>query len=166
MEELIDIYDENRTLTGEVLPRKTKLPKGKYMLYVIALIRNREGKILVTRRSLDKKWAAGSWEIPGGGAHMGESSFDAVKREVAEETGIHIEEENSKVIYSYRNDDENGDNYFTDIYMCDAEFGIEDVKIQESEVIDVRLVTPDEIERLHDINGFLHYERIRTAMAQ
>lgn len=164
MEELIDIYDENRQLTGEVLPRKTKLPKGKYMLYVIALIRNPEGKILVTRRSLDKKWAAGSWEIPGGGAHKGETSFDAVKREVAEETGIHIEEEKSKVIYSYRNDDEHGDNYFTDIYMCDASFGIEDVTIQETEVIDVKLVAPAEIDRLHESDGFLHYERIRTAM--
>lgn len=164
MEELIDIYDENRVLTGEVLPRKTKLPKGKYMLYVIALIRNEEGKILVTRRSLDKKWAAGSWEIPGGGAALGETSFDAVKREVFEETGIRITKEKSRVIYSYRNDDEGGDNYFTDIFMCDACFNIGDVTIQEREVIDVRLVTLDEINRLHETDGFLHYERICTAI--
>ena len=164
MEELIDVYDENRVLTGEVLPRKTKLPKGKYMLYVIAIIRNQEGKILVTRRSLDKHWAAGSWEIPGGGASQGETSFDAVKREVVEETGISITEECSRVIYSYRNDDDGGDNYFTDIYVCDAVFDINDVTIQEREVIDVRLVTLDEISELHNTDGFLHYERICAAI--
>lgn len=166
MEELIDIYDKNRQLTGEVVPRKTKLPSGKYMLYVIALIRNQEGRILVTRRSLDKHWAAGSWEIPGGGADHGESSFEAVKREVAEETGLSIEAANSRVVYSYRNDDPNGDNYFTDIYVCDAVFDINDVTIQEREVIDVRLVTLDEISELHDTDGFLHYERICTAIKQ
>ena len=166
MDELIDIYDENRVLTGEVLPRKTKLPKGKYMLYVIALIRNSEGRILVTKRSLDKKWAPGSWEIPGGGAAKGETSFDAVKREVFEETGIRITKEKSQIVYSYRNDDESGDNYFTDIFVCDADFTVDDVKVQEREIIDVKLVTFDEIDMLHEKDGFLHYDRIQKAMSE
>lgn len=165
MEELIDVYDENRALTGEVLPRKTKLPKGKYMLYVIALIRNPEGKILVTKRSMDKKWAPGSWEIPGGGAAKGETSFEAVRREVLEETGIQITEDDSEIVYSYRNDDEGGDNYFTDIFVCDAVFTIDDVKVQEREIIDVKLVDLDEIEELYKKDGFLHYDRICLAMA-
>ncbi len=161
MTEMIDVYDVNRNKTGEILPRKTKLEKGKYMLYVIALLKNCEGKILVTRRTMDKKWAAGAWEIPGGAACAGETSEIAVTREVLEETGVDISKGKKEVVYSYRNDDENGDNYFTDIYLCEVDFTIDDVTIQESEVMDVRLVTADEIDALKETNGFLHYERIK-----
>jgi 8-oxo-dGTP pyrophosphatase MutT (NUDIX family) len=165
-EELIDIYDENRNFTGIVLPRKTKLTKGQYMLYVLAAVCNKDGKILITKRSLDKKWAAGSWEIPGGGADSGETSVEAVCREVLEETGIKISPENSKVIYSYRNDDaKSGDNYFADIYLCKVDFKLTDVTIQEDEVIDVRLATMDEIKELKEKDGFLHYERLCQALA-
>ena len=39
MAELIDIYDEQRRPTGEVVPRKGSfLREGQFMLYVLALI--------------------------------------------------------------------------------------------------------------------------------
>lgn len=166
MEELIDIYDEDRKYTGVTVPRKTKLEKGRYMLYALALIQNQDGRILVTRRSLNKKWAPGSWEIPGGGALAGEDTTTAVCREALEETGIRLEPENVRVIYSYRNDDEGGDNYFNDIFLCKSEFDISDVKIQKEEVLDVRLVTVDEIRELHKTDGFLHYERLMKGLEQ
>ncbi len=163
--EMIDIYNDNRELTGEVLPRKTKLTKGKFMLYVYALIKNQDGKYLVTKRALDKKWAAGEWEVPGGGAMAGESSRDAVRREVLEETGLEIDEENATVLYAYKNEDlESGDNYFADIYVCSKTFNIDDVKVEKTEAIDVRLVTFEEIKELYDKDGFLHYKRICEAL--
>ena len=135
MAEMIDIYDENRKKTGEVADRKTKLKKGNYMLYVVALLQNAEGKFLVTKRTMDKKWAAGAWEIPGGGVALGETSETAVIREVLEETGIDISNANNRVIYSYRNDDEGGDNYFMDMYLCTLDFSLANVVMQESEVM-------------------------------
>ena len=60
------------------------------MMYVLAILENEEGKFLVTQRALDKKWAAGGWEMPGGGAKSKESSLDAIKREVKEETGLDV----------------------------------------------------------------------------
>ncbi len=165
MEELIDVYDENRVFTGITVPRKTRLEQGRYMLYALALIENCEGKILITKRALTKKWAPGSWEIPGGGAHAGENTTDTVCRETFEETGIRVEPENVRVLYSYRNDDKGGDNYFNDIFLCRADFTIDDVVIQNEEVIDVRLATVDEIKQLHETDGFLHYERILTALS-
>lgn len=164
MEELIDVYDENRVFTGVTVPRKTKLEKGRYMLYALALLENEEGRILITRRALTKKWAPGSWEIPGGGVHTGEDTTTAVCREALEETGIRVLPENARVLYSYRNDDPKGDNYYNDIFLCKADFSIEDVAIQEEEVIDVRLATVEEIKELHHSDGFLHYERIMSAL--
>ena len=165
MSEMIDIYDENRNKTGLVLPRKTKLEKGQYMLYVIALIENGNGQYLVTQRTMDKKWAAGHWEIPGGGVAAGESAFQAVCREVFEETGLDTSNCEEKVIYSYRNEDlERGDNYFTDIFVLNIDFTLEDVKVDPEEVMDVKLADVKEIKRLNDEIGFLHYKRICEAL--
>lgn len=165
MPEMIDIYDENRNFTGLTLPRKTKLVKGQFMIYVIALIENEKGEFLVTQRTMDKKWAAGHWEIPGGGASAGETSFQAVCREVLEETGLDVSGCEPNVIYSYRNEDlDHGDNYFTDIYLLHKDFDLSEVTVQEHEVMDVKLADFDEITRLNDSIGFLHYKRICEAL--
>ena len=42
--------------------------------------------------------------MPGGGAKSKESSLDAIKREVKEETGLDVI--NGHVVYSYFNEDE------------------------------------------------------------
>lgn len=165
--EMIDIYDDDRKFTGVTLPRKTRLEKGQYMLYVLALIQNDDGKFLVTQRAMDKKWAAGQWEIPGGGSMAGETSLDALKREVYEETGLDISSDNISVIYSYKNYDEKyGDNYFADIYLVKKSFSLEDVNLDAREVTNMKLASLEEIDSLHNTDGFLHYKRIHEALDQ
>ena len=165
MPEMIDIYNEERELTGQQLPRKTKLGKGQFMLYVLALLQNQEGKFLITRRALDKKWAAGAWEIPGGGASAGETSRDALNREILEETGLDVSGADAEVIYSYRNEDlKSGDNYFADIYLCRLNFSEKDAVLQKEEAIDMKLASFEEITELQEKDGFLHYERICQAL--
>ncbi|MCR5271780.1 MAG: NUDIX hydrolase [Lachnospiraceae bacterium] len=166
MGELVDIYDDNRVKTGEVIDRTTKLEKGKYILYVLAIVKNNEGRYLVTRRSLDKKWAAGKWEIPGGGTKAGETSLEAVKREVFEETGLDVSLCDARVVYSYKNEDEGGDNYFVDMYLIEKDFSKEDVKCDMTETMDIALVSLEEIEAVHKKDGFLHYERLMTALTE
>ncbi len=170
--EYIDIYDENRHRIGNPVPRKGAfMQKGQYMLYVLALLEDREGRFLITRRALDKKWAAGSWEVPGGGAQAGEDAFTAVTREVREETGLVLTEHglmeiDRKPIYSYANVDEaRGDNYFVDIFHFHLDFTEKDITIEEEESIDGRLASIGEIADIHKAQGFLHYERILEALA-
>ncbi|WP_164120986.1 NUDIX hydrolase [Sharpea azabuensis] len=166
MAEYIDIYNDQKELTGEKLERKTKLKEGQYMLYVLALIENK-GKYLITRRTLDKKWAAGQWEIPGGGVSAGETSMQALQREVSEETGLDISLAQSDLIYSYKNIDlKRGDNYFVDMYLIHAKFDIEDVHIQEDEVLEWKMASLEEIGELEKSDGFLHYARIMQALHQ
>ena len=164
--EMIDVYDANRKRTGRTVPRKQYfLKKGEYMLYVLAILEDTAGRILVTRRALDKKWAAGSWEIPGGGADAGEDSFTAVVREVSEETGLDISGMHQAPVYSYVNEDlARGDNYFVDIYHFRFPFTLKDVTLQKSEAIDVKLATIQEITEMNQQHAFLHYQRICKAL--
>lgn len=167
--EYMDIYDENKQRTGRIADRKTPLRKGEFMMYVLAILeRPSDGKMLITRRALDKKWAAGAWEIPGGASMAGESSFEAVVREVQEETGLLVTvcpEEQRSPIYSYMNEDlERGDNYFVDIYHFIFPFEEKDVNIQKSEAIDHKFATIEEIGALNEKSEFLHYRRLLQAL--
>ncbi|MGI6722011.1 MAG: NUDIX hydrolase [Anaerovoracaceae bacterium] len=167
MKELIDIYDENRNRTGLQLPRKGSfLKKGQFMLYALALLENKDGLFLITQRSRDKKWAAGAWEVPGGGAQAGEDSLQAVCREVLEETGLDLSETGEKKpVYSYINEDlKRGDNYFVDIFHFHVDFEPQEVTIDSSEAIDFKLASLEDITALEKSEGFLHYKRILEAL--
>ena len=86
-----DIYDKNKQLTGRKMKRNDWcLKEDEYHLTVLGVIRRPDGKYLITRRVLTKAWAPGWWEVSGGAAQAGESSEEAVRREVLEETGLHI----------------------------------------------------------------------------
>ncbi|MEE1228138.1 MAG: NUDIX hydrolase [Lachnospiraceae bacterium] len=163
--EYIDIYDKDRKPTGERLPRKSFLKKGQFMLYALALIENQDGKFLITQRSLDKHWAAGDWEISGGGASAGEDSFSCITREVREEVGLDVSGCDPTPIYTYLNEDaESGDNYFADIYHFKLQFDKEDVVLQKSEAIGFDLVDFEKICELGKGGHFLHYKRICEAL--
>lgn len=165
MQELIDVYDRDRKRTGLVLPRGTRLEEGQYMLYAYALIENTEGRFLVTRRALDKSWAAGAWEVTGGGVASGEDTWQTICREVHEETGLDVNGQPAVPVYSYENVDlGRGDNYFADVYHFHLDFGYGDVTLQESEAIAFELATWDEIAALAEKGDFLHFERLRQAL--
>ncbi len=62
-----------------------------FRLAVRAVIRDGQGRCLLIRRSRVCKAFVGAWEWPGGKADAGETFDAAVRREVAEETGLKIE---------------------------------------------------------------------------
>ena len=166
MEELIDIYDEDGLPTGVAVPRKgTFLHEGQFMLYVLAIVRDRQGDYLIIRRALDKRWAPGQWEVPGGGVHAGETSAQAVVREVHEEVGLDVSGPPLMPVFSYKNVDlERGDNYLVDIYHFETDATRQDVVLQQSEAIDCTFASWDDICTLAAQGEFLHFERIRSAL--
>jgi len=165
--ERVDIYTQDRVNTGETREREgLRLGEGEYMLYVLAVVEDAKGRVLITRRALDKHWAPGAWEVPGGGAGAGETSAQAVVREVREEVGLDVSGLDLTPAHSYRNDDlERGDNYIVDIYRFSLCFDASDVRLQHSEAIDARLATWDEVAALAVEGEFLHYERLQQARA-
>jgi ADP-ribose pyrophosphatase len=55
-----------------------------------AIIFNREGKILVLRRSGTALSNPGKWDFPGGDLEFGEDAIGGIIREIREETGLEV----------------------------------------------------------------------------
>ena len=62
---------------------------------VSAVIFDRRGRLLLQQRS-----DGGQWGLPGGSVEIGESVRDAVRREVQEETGLHVSVRRLVGVYS------------------------------------------------------------------
>lgn len=79
---------------------------------------------------------------------------------------LEIGKNKGKLIYSYKNEDaESGDNYFVDIYHFKGCFDKSKIKVNPDEVTDYRFVDVDDMEELEKEEGFLHYERVKKALA-
>ncbi|TQI78854.1 8-oxo-dGTPase [Serratia fonticola] len=61
----------------------------KHLNIAVGIIRSPQQEIFITRRAADSHMA-GFWEFPGGKIELGESPEQALKRELLEETGIHV----------------------------------------------------------------------------
>ena len=164
-EEYWDIYNEKKELTGRRMRRNDwHMQPGDYHLTVLGVIRRTDGRYLITRRVMTKYWAPGWWEVSGGGVMAGESSHAAVLREVREETGLDVSEFAGGYLFSYRRDNpEEGDNYFVDIYRFTGDFREEDLHLQAAEADGWKLATADEIRALAAEGIFLHYDSIKEA---
>ena len=74
--ELWDIYDENKQPTGRTMRRNDwHMKPGEFHLTVLGVIARPDGTFLITKRVMTKAWAPGWWEVSGGAAQAGESSW-------------------------------------------------------------------------------------------
>ena len=138
-DEMWDVYDENRNLTGKVHRRIDPMPEGGYHLVVIAMLQNSKDEYLITKRALTKGFP-GMWEFPGGSAVAGDDSLAGVLKEVKEETGLDAEADKVKIAASYTRADAH-----VDIWLFKQDFDLEDVVLQEGETIDARYAKKEEI---------------------
>ena len=77
--EFWDIYDKDKKPTGRTMKKNDWILKdGEYHLSVLGVIHRPDGRFLITQRVMTKAWAPGWWEVSGGAAQAGESSFTAV----------------------------------------------------------------------------------------
>lgn len=116
-----DVYDENRNLTGRVHLRGTRWAPGDHGLVVCVWVYDGRGHVLLTRRAKGKSFS-GTWENSGGAAKAGETSRQAIARELFEETGIRASEEE----FEYLCSDEDK-NTFYDFYCLKRQVPLKEV---------------------------------------
>ena len=142
--ELNDIYDENRNLTGRVHRRGTHWSEGEYGLVVCVWVYDGRGRILLTRRAKGKSYA-GTWENSGGAAQAGETSRQAIVRELREETGIRAEEAEFELLDSGRDG-----NAHYDYYCLKRDIPLEQIRLQPGETDDVRWASFAQVHEMID----------------
>lgn len=96
-----DIYDIHRRPTGRVHKRGTPWAQGDFGFVVCVWVYDGEGRVLLTRRAPQKSFP-GTWENSGGAVKAGETSRQAIARELREETGIEAAEEEFQLLETGR----------------------------------------------------------------
>ena len=164
--ELWDIYDKDKKPTGRTMKRNDWcLKEGEYHLSVLGVIQRPDGKYLITKRAADKAWAPGWWEVSGGAAIAGETSEEAVKREILEETGLDVTNAEGGFLFSYhRENPGEGDNYFVDVYKYHMDFTEEDIKLQTEETNAFQIADAAQLSEYDRLGIFLHYQSIKQAL--
>lgn len=129
--EVNDIYDENREPTGRVHIRGTAWQPGEYGVVVCVWVYDGRGHFLLTRRAKGKSFA-GTWENSGGAVKAGETSREAVVRELFEETGIQASPEEFELL-----DTDLEKNIFYDHYCLRRSVRLRDIVLLPGETDDV-----------------------------
>lgn len=156
-DELWDVYDENRNLTGRIHRRGDYLESGDYHLVVHVWLQNSRGEFLLTKRTPNKGYP-NMWESTGGSALAGDDSLTAALREVKEETGLTADPGRGERVLSYRREDAH-----VDVWLFRQDFSLEDVVLLEGETCDKMYVGISEIRRLyreHELVPFPYLEQL------
>ena len=137
-----DIYDKDRNLTGRVHCRGSRWKSGEYGLVVCVWVYDGNGNLLLTRRAPEKSFA-GTWENSGGAAKAGETSRQAIVRELFEETGIRAVEEEFELIGSDRDR-----NAHYDFYCIKRQTPLEEIVLLPGETDGVQWATMEQVHQM------------------
>ena len=145
MDEIVEILTEDGKETYKRINKTIAHKEGIcHGISAIALI-DKDGKLLIQKRSANKKNEPNKWDLSGAGhINIDETPEKAAVRELFEETGIKVEIEELKLIDTYLNkvklDKNTFINHYTYLFLVQKDIDIKTLKMQESEVSEVIFV--------------------------
>ncbi len=155
MEEYFDVLNEFGEFTGEIATREECHEKGLWHRAIYGFVFNYEGDVLLQKRSANKKLWPNLWDITAGGHVLaGEFGTQALIREIKEELGIDVLEDEVKYLVGSTSVNIKGNiinKHFNECYIVMKDIDISEIKLQEEEVSDIRWFTKEEI--LNRINN-------------
>lgn len=142
-----DLYDKSGNLTGRTYLKGDPIPDGFYPMVVMIVIQNSKGEFLMQKRVPSK---GGDWGVTGGHPKAGESCEQGIITEAQEELGIDISKQKLEV-FDYGCD---GKDCYK-MYYTQMDIPVEEMKIQEEELTEVRWFSMDELNKMvetHELN--------------
>lgn len=138
--EILGLYDNKKKRLNKSIVRGNTPENGEHILVSVAFIKNKDGKYLIQKTSLEK---GGLYSSTGGHVLESENSKETIIREIKEELGIMVAEDEVKYV---------GDIMlgvaFADIYYLEKDIDINSVLLQKEEVESISYMTEDEIYNL------------------
>ena len=143
--EIWDVLDAGGNKTGKTIARNENntLTDSEYVLAVHVYIQNQKNRWLIQKRSATKEFAPNVWDITGGAVISGEDSQSAALREVKEEIGIDLDQNNM-----YLEARLTRESRFVDIWVARASFDLSACVLQAEEVSAVRWVASEDLMNL------------------
>lgn len=148
--ELLDVYDDNGVKTGKVVKRGVKdssFNKGEHIAVSIIYIENDNDEFLIQRTSRQK---GGIYSSTGGHVNHNEKPIDTIKREVKEELGIDIGDDNI-IDLGYIN----FDFPIRFVFYLKRNIDLNNIVLQKEEVESVSYMTCNEIINIIE-KGLMH----------
>lgn len=141
--EIWDVCDINRNL----IPGRTSvrgsgdMKDDEYHIVVFGVVLAGDGRVMVSMRD-PNKWLGGFWEFNGGSAISGESSRQAIERELLEETNLDVSGCSGEVIKSAVKEFP-GSNWIYDVWIFETEIDEKKLRPQEGEVTQIEVKSID-----------------------
>ena len=143
--EFWDLLDKNGKFTGRKIKRErfNYFRPGQYHLVVHIWIINSKGEYLIQKRSEDREPMPGEWAATGGSVLSGEDSRTAAMRELQEELGISVRE--NEIHFMNRLTRKNS---FVDLWRVGVDVDADSLQLQTEEVQAAKWVTKEELKQM------------------
>jgi len=151
--EFFDVINPDGTSAGYSLPRDEVHKKGLWHRTVHIWILNSNKELLIQRRSFQKEVYPGLWDIScAGHLSSGEDCYTGAIRELKEELGLIVELNELKYFFTVtqhyiRPDHLFIDNEITDVLLLNKDVGIESLRIDSNEVVEVKFISIGELHK-------------------
>ena len=145
--ELLDLYDEKGNKLNKTVERG-KHPYDGYILLSIVFIKNTKGEYLIQKTSKEKDF---KYATTGGHVTTGETALSCIIRELEEEIGLKVNEEELRFICL--------DSFpkklcLFSVYYLEKDINIDELTLQKEEVEFIKWMSKDEILNLIETNEF------------
>ncbi len=149
-----DVLDENGNPTGEIMKKYDEkvFERGLYHLGSDLWPINSENKILIQKRSSQKRLEPNVWAMTGGSVIVGENSKQTIIRESKEELDINVNCDDLKLITRFKTG-----NVWIDTYIIKKDYDISEMKFKEDEVSEVKWASFEEIDDLVNKGQFIKH---------
>ena len=141
--ELLDVYDNDGKPTGRVVVRRDKtvmLSDNEHIAVGVIFIQNSKGEFLIQKTSKEK---GGEYTSTGGHVDSGETPLDSIKREVKEELGLNVDNDNIVELGYFLYD-----RPIRFMFYLKKDVDIQTLKLQQEEVESAEFMSVDKIKEL------------------
>lgn len=152
--EYLQLFDEDKNMLQEKIARSEEknVQPGKYFMVVLVFIENDKHKFLIQKTSSKRD---SEYATTGGHVTFGDNGLQTVVKEVEEELGVQIQENEVEFVDSIKHSIA-----YCEIYYVHKNINKEDLKLQEEEVESADWYSIEEIQSLIE-NGQLRKGNIK-----